>query len=610
MGDSGAMSLRSRRTVCPFCSSGCGLYLRGAAGAIEGVAPSEHHPISGGRLCARGWAAHEAAQWGPRLRTPLLRCEGELQPASWADALAAAASGFRALLDAGRPTGVLASGRASNEESWLALALARRALRTPHLDAPLRRQWDALLRGFGAAQAPPAGRFAALEDSDLVLLLEDDLATSHPRVAVSLLRALRRGARLVTIGWQRSQLAELATRHVALDPGAPLATLAGLRAHEGIGDLLEGARRPSFVIAPFDADPAVLRQAAALLAELAAGLPDARTLLLPLPVRSNTRGSDDMGVAPDHLPGRRPLDDGAARAGLRSAWGDDGCWESGLDADVIADEVAGLLVVGEDLPAGHPHPVRVRDRLAALEHLVVVDAFLTETAAAAQVVLPAAAFGESEGCVTGLEDRIQLLQPLVPPPGDARPGWQILLQLLEALGVPLRVRTVGEVRAAIAASVPGYGALSGPALENEWPMLISDAGGGPDADATPSAPAALAETPPSAGGRRLLLRRTGAFDWEQDAMVRYSPTLRRDSASRARRFPHGLVAVSPADAAELKVKDGWTVRLQGAGAEAQVGLAVRPGVEPGRLLVPYAFRERLEPLLGAEGVAEVEVQPA
>ncbi len=611
MGDSGALGLRGERTVCPFCSSGCGLYLTGTARGIEGVGPSEHHPVSGGRLCARGWSAHEATQWGPRLRTPLLREEGELRPASWSEALTAAAEGLRSLRAAGRPLGVLISGRQSNEESFLALALARSALRTGHLDAGLRRQWAALLRGLTRArQRPGPGQtLARLESSDLVVLLEDDLAATHPRVALALLRAIRRGARLVTVGWQRTPLTTLASHHVPLDAAAPLAALAALREQPPLHGWLEAARRASFVLSPIDPDPGLLTSVSAVFDELAAGLPTmegAEPLVLPLPVRANTRGSLDVGVAPDRLPGHRSLGDGEARAALRRLWGADGCWDEGVDADAMAGAVAGLVVVGEELPAVHAAPARVREQLAALEHLVVVDSFLTETAAAAHVVLPMAAFGEAEGTVTGLEGRAQALRAFQPPPADVRPGWEALAALLEALDSPFHPRTLAELRSAIASAVPGYETLGEGEPAEGWPVAWPSVAAEGNGKAAPGAPPLSA---PAAAGR-LRLRQVGSFDWAQDPLVRFSPTLRRDRASQVRRFPHGVVEMSATDAGALGVRDGWTVRLRSARGEARVGLAVRADVEAGVVLVPYAFREQLASVLGAEGVAEVEVQPA
>ena len=114
----------------------------------------------------------------------------------------------------------------------------------------------------------------------------------------------------------------------------------------------------------------------------------------------------------------------------------------------------------------------------------------------------------------------------------------------------------------------------------------------------------------SVSPRRMRLRRVGAFDWGRDPLVRFSPTLRRIPASVARRYPHGLVTISAADAKTLGVREGWTVRITGPAGEARPAVTVSAGLQDGLLLVPYAFREQLAGILAVDGVAEVEVQPA
>src|ERR1039458_6873117 len=121
-------------TACPFCSCGCGLYLLAKEGHPVGVAPSETHPVSGGRLCARGWSAHEAVLWGERLRPPLLQRNGKQEPVSWDEALDRVADRLKQLLNAGKPVGVLGSSRATNEENYLAGRLARVGLQTNNVD--------------------------------------------------------------------------------------------------------------------------------------------------------------------------------------------------------------------------------------------------------------------------------------------------------------------------------------------------------------------------------------------------------------------------------------------------------------------------------------------
>ena len=196
-------------------------------------------------------------------------------------------------------------------------------------------------------------------------------------------------------------------------------------------------------------------------------------LLLPLPIRCNTRGALDMGVAPHRLPGGRPLTDTDVRVRLVRLWGREGCWDKGLDAEHMIGAVQGLVVVGEDVPSVHPYPAKAREALAALDCLVVIDSFLTETAAQAHVVLPMAAYGETVGTVTGLENRAQPFQPFQHAPLGVRQGWDVLADLLQALGSSWRPGTLGELRGAVAATVSTYEALTGPQLEDgfiiNWP---------------------------------------------------------------------------------------------------------------------------------------------
>ena len=181
-------------TVCPFCACGSGLYLQRTEHGLLGVTPSEHHPVSGGRLCARGWAAHEASLWGHRLTHPLVRSGGTLKPSDWESAIESAAERLNGVLTAGGTVGVLGSGRATNEENFLAAGLARGALRTNHIDSCLRGPYQALLNGV--AQVNSGRGFASalqdLEQCEVIFLMEGDLTVTHPRVALAIMRAVRR----------------------------------------------------------------------------------------------------------------------------------------------------------------------------------------------------------------------------------------------------------------------------------------------------------------------------------------------------------------------------------------------------------------------------------
>ncbi len=623
------------------------MYLQGSA-AVEGVGPSGRHPVSEGRLCARGWSAHEAPRWGPRLRTPLVRRGGTLHPVSWGAALAAAVDSLAALREERRPLAVLSSGGVSNEESFLAVVLARAALGTGNVDAPLRAPYDALSFGSGlpGREGGADGALRELEHADAVLLLEGDLAAAYPRLALAVLRALRRGARLVTIGWSETRMSRLAGARLGFPRARPEEVLERLRAEVSVrvaqgaeerqtapgpddalaraAAWLVDAGRAAFVLGAFDGDPAVLARAAALVRSLGDVLEAngrATPLTIPLPVRANTRGSLEMGVTPGALPGRRPLADAAARERFRAVCGGDPCWERGLPFEEMLPDVAGLVVLGEDPLPAHPRPAEARAGLASLDTLVVLGSFVTETSRMARVVLPVASFGEANGTLTNLEGRVQRWIPWGPPEDGVRPAWEALRDLIRGLGTKFAPATLGDVFGAIRDVVPEYAALSPEARADPWGALLPPRS---DLDA-PRGDRRVGSEPPSGAGRgattseasldvsgapraRALLRREGVFDWGSDPLVRHSPTLSRTGSSSRKLHPGGEVAMSAEDAGALGVREGWTVRLRSTWGMVEAPVTLRAGMERGLLLVPFAFRGHFAHVWGEEGRAEVEVE--
>ncbi len=164
----------------------------------------------------RGWAAHEAPTWGERLTQPLVRRGGALEPAGWDEALARAVEGLGPA--AGSDVGVLGSPRATNEECFLLARLAREALGTGNVDSVLRPTYQPFVDGLAAisGQATARGTLGELEASEVVLLIEGDLTRTHARVGLSVLRAIKQGARLVTLGPSRTRFGRLASLHLPL----------------------------------------------------------------------------------------------------------------------------------------------------------------------------------------------------------------------------------------------------------------------------------------------------------------------------------------------------------------------------------------------------------
>ena len=208
-------------TTCPFCACGCGFYLLANKRGLVGVAPSQTHPVSLGRLCARGWNAHEAALWGNRLTRPLANRDRKLEPVSWNEALDHVAGRFKELIAAGKPVGVLGSARATNEENYLAGKLARAGFRTNDLDFSYRSICGPLLAGLEevCGECTPCISLNDIESCQTILLIEGDLAETHPRAASAVMAAVEKGAHLVTIAHTATQLSRLASLLLTATPG-------------------------------------------------------------------------------------------------------------------------------------------------------------------------------------------------------------------------------------------------------------------------------------------------------------------------------------------------------------------------------------------------------
>jgi len=630
-------------TTCPFCACGCGFYLLANKGQLVGVAPSETHAISAGRLCARGWSAHEAALWGDRLRRPLLQHNGTLGPASWVEALDHVAGRIRNLIDTGKSVGILGSPRATNEENYLAGKLARAGFQTNNVDFCFHSLCRPLFEGFEevSGQYSPCMRLNDIESCQTILLLEGDLAKTHPQAASSVMRALESGAHLITIGYIRTQMARLSSLHLRTTPGNEGAVLNGLVAsvlHLGLEDptsvavhcegydalrrelatakmteemhqaaaCIARAKQTAFLMAPTSGQGDQPRKDAAALATLAAitgHLDKPGSGLLPLLARSNVQGACDMGVAPDRLPGYEPCDGGQCRHRLQELWGKELPSARGLDAETLLQSVSGVIILADDPPSVLAMGQRAMAAMAKIEFLVVLDAFVTPTVTISHVALPIASFAETDGTLTSMEGRVQGLRGTTDPPGEARPGWQVLAELCTRFQVDASYGSASDVRREIAQAAPRYARTEQPESGDGW--------GGTwvgDSDkrkfrlsATRVAALTSAECPH-------VLAREGTYDWGRDPLVSFSPTLSRDYQSQRKLFLNGLVEICKQDADRLGLRAGWLVRLTSVHGDAVVPVRVRMDLEPGVILVPYAFRDHVASVLGTDSIAAVKVE--
>jgi formate dehydrogenase alpha subunit len=184
----------------------------------------------------------------------------------------------------------------------------------------------------------------------------------------------------------------------------------------------------------------------------------------PLAEENNDQGAVEMGAVAALLPGALDLTDQNARAQITRAWKEDLPLTAGATLIEMIDRaqagiIKSLFVIGENPVGSLPPQTGVKEALGKLDLLVCQELFLTETAALAHVVLPAASAMEKAGTFSNTEGHVQAVRPAIDPIGDSRPDWEILSALSVFIGAPLEYAEAKEILKEIRAVIPGYGSL-------------------------------------------------------------------------------------------------------------------------------------------------------
>jgi predicted molibdopterin-dependent oxidoreductase YjgC len=301
-----------------------------------------------------------------------------------------------------------------------------------------------------------------------------------------------------------------------------------------------------------------------------------------LHTQANAQGAADMGLLPDRLPGRRPLDDAEARSRLEALWHTRLPTQPGLGyGEMIAaaarGELKALYVMGADPIGEKPADAAA---LASLDFLVVQDLFLTATAQQAHVVLPAASYVESDGTFTNTERRVQRAPQAVRPVGKAVADWAILMHIARyyAAGQTAGWDTpsVAAVFAEIARAVPAYADLSWENLGcwgRQYPR--------PATDAVLTPHEAVAPPPTDAAYPFRLV--VGNRLWDDGTVLAATPAMAG--------LGHKAAWLHPQDAAALGLREGDRAEIRSAAGRIEVPVHLDVAVRPGTVFVPYSLKD-------------------
>lgn len=623
---------READTICGFCPVGCRLALGVSANRVVEVNPSRAAgTINGVTLCVRGHFAHDYLNAGNRLLSPLVQKKDEerekLVPASWPEAVEAAAEGLLRVKEAHGPQsiGFIGAPRCTNEENFLFQKIARAAIRTNNIDGGGHLSGQKLLAAFdrktrGKWRKNPLSK---LETAEAILVLGADPTHSTPVAGYHIKRAVRNGATLIVADPRRTQLTRLSSLWLPVTPGADLALLNGLAVllleangydRRFIDRHTEGLSILRYGLTSLDLDDQcqsagvtreTLETAAILLkgkkisfvlgcgflrqAQAAHSL-DALTNLLLLTAgpdieasgiyflvgENNHAGALHMGAIPDLLPGLEKLPGDAVRKKYEKAWHATLSPDPGLDLVRMIEaaengRIKALYIFGENPFRALPEPGRVRKALENLEFLVVQDILDGDMVHMADVVFAGAAFCEKAGTFTNLEGRIQAIDPVVPPPGHAKPDWEILDMLWAKLGGD-SYEDIGHIQREIGRLVPMYADAFSAA--SGWVKPGAENG-------------AISFTPVVA-----LEKTAEAEDYPITAIfgsVRYhAGSGTRTGASRRigeLRSPSAAI-LSLEDAASASVKDGDRVTVLSAAGRLERTVKVSEGIKRGQVFLP------------------------
>ncbi len=586
----------------------------------------------------------------------------QFREASWEEALDRAADGFRQIKDTQGPQalGGFGTAKGSNEEAYLVQKLIRTGFGTNSVDHCARLCHSssvvALFDQIGSGGVTAA--FTQCDNADVLMVVGTNSARSHPVAASFFRRAVRRGAKMIVIDPRRSEMAEDAEIVVTHRPGSDIAlfnALAHVVLEEGLHDcdFIEN-RTTGFAefqesvkaCTPESAEqetgiPAgTIRAVARLYAGAGAamvfwgmgvtqhvhGVSNARGLinlalicghvgrpgtgLHPLRGQNNVQGVSDMALLPNFLPGYGLVAKPEVRARFAEAWGSPVPEAPGLTiVEMIngsADgSVRGLYFVGENPAMSDPDANHVRNSLTQLDHLVVQDIFLTETAWYADVVLPAAALLEKSGSFTNTNRQIQISRPVTPPPGEARQDWWITQELGRRLGLDWTYEGPGDVWEEARALWPAIAGVPWSRLARDgwcqYPCASEDEPGRdvlfgdrfPTADGlaklVPVEPGTPDELPDEDYPFVFITGRV-LEHWHTGAMTRRSAVL--DAAD-----PEPGLYVGEADLQRLGLTIGDEVRVISRRGEIVAACRVDPGLPAGAVFMPFCFAEAAANLL-------------
>jgi len=576
--------------------------------------------------------------------------------ASWEEALNFAANGLKKIRDekGKKALAGLGSAKGSNEEAYLFQKLIRTGFGSNNVDHCTRlchaSSVVALLEclGSGAVSNPVSDVSLA----EVVIIIGSNPTVNHPVGATFMKNAAKKGTKIILMDPNRTAIAKYASHVLQFRPDTDVALLngimhvileEGLQNNDYIAKYTEDFEQmrahlnnytPEHVAPICGIDADTIREVARLYATSKAsmifwgmgvsqhihGTDNARCLIAlalmtgqigrpgtglhPLRGQNNVQGASDVGLIPMVYPDYEPVEDPAFQAKYEKLWGVELDSKRGLTTvemihAILHREVFGMFVEGENPAMSDPNQNHVREAFAALEHLVVQDIFLTETAGFADVILPASAFYEKTGTFSNTDRRVQMGRQAVKPPGDAKQDLWILQEIANRLGCNWNYNGPEDVFNEMRLAMTSIAGMTWDRLENEDSLTYPLENVG-----DPGQPIIFTDGFPTATGRGrfvpaeyihadempddeypwIFITGRQLEHWHTGSMTRHSATL--DAIE-----PDPVVTVHPEDLTKLGIEAGGLITIESRRGKITAYARADMGIQRGSLFMAFCYNE-------------------
>jgi len=656
------------KTTCGYCSVGCGMEVGVRDNKAVAVRGWEGHPVSFGKLCPKGLSEHHTLSATNRAQYPLLRKNGTLTRVSWSEAIETMVAKFSASQqEHGKDSlGVISTGQLLTEEFYTLGKLVQLGFGTPNYDGNTTLCMASAVSGYKltfGSDGPP-GNYEDLRHADFVLLIGANIADNHPILVQHL--GANANRYLVVVDPRVTKTAMLADLHLPIRPRGDIALLNamahvilrdGLANEAYIAEHTSGIEELRTHLAKYTPEHAqgVTGITAAAIVDLAHRYAKAKGAFVAwtMGVNHSTQGAETVNVinnlalltghigrrgsAPfsitgqcnamgsretsftSGLPGYRKFENEEHRNELAKLWNVDagripsarGLAYPDIINGAVDGKIKSLWIIATNPVVSYPNQAQLRAAFGKLDFLVVQDGYHpTPTSELADLVLPAAIWGEKEGVYTNSERRVGKANAAVTPPGEARADFDIFLAIAEALGKrdelypnwSTPADAFAEIREVTRGRLCDYSGMTYSAIEEhgglQWPF--------PEG-ADPTLPSRLYADGnfPHAGGKAKLI----PVHWEPfpdqpgkgfpfilntGRTVEHWHTRTKTSqvALLERMSPNAWLEMNPDDARRLGLRSHEPVSLVSRrGKVDNVELRLTEIVAPGQVFMPFHFVE-------------------